>query len=200
MNKNICNSLLKLIVIGSFLSISAGGVETATYCDILELNGSSWEGNHTLPLFDSNLGNLVGVDLAIDLSVLQNFSLENEGNESQIDDAESEVLLSITMPNTSSISVNASNTVSEKLAAYDGETDFAGSSGKTIRKTESKGMAEEKYSDLSNFVGSSQNETVSFPAAISIRSETSGNIVFSLSTLAESKICVTYTYEPSGSN
>lgn len=200
MNKSTYDSLLKLIVISSFLSISAGGVETATYCDTLELNSSGWKGNHTLPLFDPGLGNLVGVDLVTDLGVKQNFSLENEQPEGQNIGVGSETTLSITLPNSNSISANASSSIDEELAAYDRETDFGGSSGKMIEGVESKGSAEEKYPKLSDFVASFQNETLSLPAAISIRSETSGNIVFSMSTVAESKICVTYTYEPNDSN
>jgi hypothetical protein len=34
---------------------------------------------------------------------------------------------------------------------------------------------------------------------ISFTSSTSGSLVFRLSAIAESKVCVTYTYEPDGS-
>lgn len=188
--------MLIIIAFSSFLSLSAGGVETATYCDTLTLSGLSSEGNHTLPLFDPGLGSLVGVDLAVELEVHQNFSLENEGPIGQNVSAESEAVLLITTPNSSSISVNISSSVSEKLAAYDGETDFEGSSGKTIEGAESKGTAKEKYLEPSDFVASLQNETIALPSTIDISSGVRGNIVFSLSTVAESKLCVTYTYEP----
>ena len=199
MNKNMDNLLLVLIAFSSFLSLSAGEVETATYCDTLTFGSPNWNDNHTLPLFDPSLGNLVGVDMAVDLSVFQNFSLENEVQEGQLVGADSEAGFLITMPNSSTISVNASSSVSEELAAYDGDTDFSGPSGRKIEGVESKGSAEERYLELSDFIASFQNETVSLPAAVSIRSGTSANSVFSLSTIAESKVCVTYTYEPGGS-
>jgi hypothetical protein len=41
-------------------------------------------------------------------------------------DAESEAVLRIRLPDESSISVNASSSVNEKLAAYDGKMDFQG--------------------------------------------------------------------------
>jgi hypothetical protein len=199
MSKNRSKLLLAILALGSLLSLSAGEVETATYCDTLAFNGTTPKDNHTLPLFDPSLGNLVQVDLTLDLGLLQNFSLENEENVSQTVDAWSEGRLLITMPDSRTISVNASSSVNEELAAYDGETDFSGPSGTTIEGVESKGTALEQYLELSDFVASFQNETVSLPAAISFRSSTSGNIVFRRSTVAESKVCVTYSYEPSGS-
>lgn len=94
---------------------------------------------------------------------------------------------------------NASSSASEKLATYDGKTGFGGQSGNTIEQMKSNCSAEELYLKITDFISSFQNETVSLPAAISARSRTSGNIVFDLSTIADSKVCVTYTYEPRGS-
>jgi len=108
-------------------------------------------------------------------------------------------VLFIALPDKSNISVNASSSLSEKLAAYDGETNFAGASGKMIEGVASKGSAEQKYQKPSDFVASFQNQTISLPAIIDISSGGRGSIVSSLSTLAESKVCATYTYEPSGS-
>lgn len=198
-NRNMPNLLLTVIAYCSFLSLLAGGVETATYCDALTFSGSSLEDNHTLPFFDPGLGNLVGVNLATDLGVLQNFSIENEQPDGKTIGAESEAMLEITIPDGSSIVVNTSSSISEELAAYDGETDFEGPSGKAIEGVESKGSAEREYLELSDFVASFQNETVSLPVAVSIASASRGNIVLSLSTVAKSTICVTYTYEPFGS-
>jgi hypothetical protein len=199
MNKDISNLVLALIAISLFLSPSAVARETVEYCDTLNNSGPSLNYNHTLPLFDPGLGNLVQVNLTLDLEILQNYSLENEGNVSQTVDAESEGNLLITLPDETSISANASSSISEELAAYDGKTDFGGSSGKTIESVESRGSAEREYQELSDFVASFQNETVSLPVEISTGSRTSGNIVFGLSTVAESKVCVTYTYAPSSS-
>lgn len=191
--------LIWIVVFGSFLSASAVGIETETHCDTLTFNGSSMQGNYSLPLFDPDQGNLVGVSVATDLGVEQNFSLENNQPESQELSIESESKLTISMPDSSSISVNASISESLELAAYDGEIDFAGLSGKTIAGVKSTGSAQKEYSDPSDFISSFQNQTVSLPATISVRSETSGNIAFSMSTIVQSKICVTYTYEPKGS-
>ena len=148
MTKKRYKPLLAISALGSFLSLSAGGVETATYCDTLTISGHSLEDNHTLPLFDPGLGSLVRVDLTLDLEVQQNFSFENKETNSQAIDAESEALLQITLPDKSSISANASSFL---------------------------------------------------PAAISFRCSAPGTIVFSKSADAESKISVTYTYEPRGS-
>jgi hypothetical protein len=199
MTKKRCKLLLAILALGSFLSLSAGGVETATYCDTLIISGHSLEDNHTLPLFDPGLGNLVRVDLTLDLEVQQNFSFENREPNSQDIDAESGAVLNIALPDKSSISANASSSVSEKLAAYDGEMDFSGQSGRTVEGVESKGSVGEQYPEPSDFVASFQNETISLPAEISFRSSSPGSVVFSKTADAESKICVTYTYEPRGS-
>lgn len=196
--KGIFSLLLAIITIYSIIPLSAGEVETATYCDTLAFNNTGLLENHTIPLFDPGLGNLVGVDLAVDLGVVQTYRLENEEKEVHQVGAESESILLITMPDGSSISANASSTVSEELAAYDGNTDYEGASGKMV-DVSSKGTAKKQYQELSDFVASFQNETISLPADISFTSSTSGSLVFRLSTIAESKICVTYTYEPGGS-
>lgn len=197
--KCVSNLLLGIIAMNLFLSLSAGEVETATHCDVLILNNTSYTDNHTIPLFDPGLGDLVGVDLAVDLGVQQSFRFENEENDSQDVGAKSESVLQITMPNGDLISVNASNSAGEKLAAYDGETDYEGTSGKTIDSLGGKGTAKEQYSKPSDFVASYQNETISLPAKMTMKSSTSGSLSFRLSTVAESKFCVTYTYEPDGS-
>lgn len=199
MIRNRSKVMLAIIVLSSLLSLSAGGVETIEYCDTETISSQGSGNNHTIPLFDPGWGNLVRVDLTADLVVLQNFSLENEGNVSQTVDAESEGKLLITLPDESLISANASSSISEELAAYDGETDFGGSSGKTVEGVESRGSALQQYLMPSDFVASFQNETASMPATISVRTETSGSFAFGISTVAESKICVTYTYEPKGS-
>lgn len=198
-NKSIIDLLIAIIAFSLLLSLSAGELEAVTYCDTLTFGGLSLKDNHTIPLFDPSLGNLIGVDLALELGLLQDFSLENEEPVSQFVDAFSESTLKITTPDAGYLSVNASSSISSKLDAYDGETDFSGPSGRTIEGVASKGSAEDQHLNPSDFVASFQNETISLPASVSIRSETFGTIVFSLSTIAESKICVTYRYEPSGS-
>lgn len=199
MISNLRNLLFALIVIGLLLLPSQAEEETVKYCDSMTLSSDSPSGNFTLPLFDPGLGNLVRVDLTADSKVVQSFSFENQDQQGQSIGADSETKLSITLPDSSLISVNASTSVSEDLAAYDGEMDYKGSSGKMIEGVESKGSAEAQYQQLSDFTASVQNETISLPADVSVRSMTSGNIVFSLSTVSESEVCVTYTYEPSGS-
>lgn len=196
--KSTLSLLLVIFIVASITSLSAGGVETATYCDTLTFAGKGLKDNHTLPLFDPGLGRLVDVGLAVDLGVLQNYSLENEENEAHEVSAKSESVLMISLPDGRSIPINASSGINEKLAAYDGKTDFAGASGKRIEAS-SKGTFQEKYQELSDFTASFQNETISLPVDISFTSSTSGSLVFRLSTIAESKVCVTYTYEPDGS-
>ncbi len=199
MRRNKSKQMLAVAILITLFSISAGGIETIEHCDTMTVSGHSLGDNHTIPLFDPALGNLFQVDMTLDLEVEQNYSLENTEPAGQTADARSESILQVTLPDESTVSVNASSSVSEELAPYDGQTDFEGSSGKTIEGVESRGSKDMQKLRISDFVASVQNETISLPGRISIRSETSGNIAFSLSTVAESNICVTYTYEPKGS-
>jgi hypothetical protein len=64
---------------------------------------------------------------------------------------------------------------------------------------QSNGSVGEQYLHPFDFVASFQNGTIFLPATISFSSNTSEAFVFSKSAEAESKICVTYTYEPRGS-
>lgn len=195
MNPNAYKFLWITIALSLVLSPSAGEVKTETFCQKLAFNASSWEGNHTLPLFDPSQGNLIRIDLAAGFDVQQDFSFENQASSSREVAAESEVILSITTPNGSSISVNASNSAIEELAGFDGKMDFSGQSGRTVKALASSDALEGQYTEVSDFIASLPNETVSLPALLSVKSTASANVVLGLSTIAESEICVKYTFE-----
>ena len=187
-----------LLLASSFISSTAAGeVETITYCDTLPIKSVDWADNHTLQLFDPSLGDLVRVDLAVDLFVLQDFNVENKDESSQTLSVDSDVGLIIVTPDSSSISVTASGSIGEELAGFDGVVDFSGPSGRTIKGFASDGKTVQQYLKLSDFIASTPGETVLLPVFTSITSETQipGCCVFSMSTVAGSKLCVTYTYE-----
>lgn len=192
--KNLCEFFLILVAFCVFFFPSAAGIETLTYCDSQKI--STEGGNHTLPLFDPNLGDLIGVKMTANLDVLQNFSLENDLQEAQTMSAESNVGLIIAAPDSSSISVNASSSINENLDPFDGQMDFSGASGRTIEEKRTTGSAEMDFENLAGFVASVQNETISLPVSISIGSSSTGNCVFGMTTLTQSELCVVYSYEP----
>ncbi len=179
------------------ISPSAAEVKAVTYCDALPMRAGSWSDNHTLPLFDPTMGELLRVDLAVDLEAQQDFQFENEGSGDATVVVDSDFELSITMPDSSLVAAAASRSISEDLAAFDGEVDFLGPSGRTIEGLESTGSVEQEYLRLADFIASAPGETISLPARALANSKTqlSGNTVSSISTLVGSKVCVTYTYD-----
>jgi len=195
---NLFNFILIIAAFAMLISPSAAEVKTLTYCDTLPVKSTGWADNHTLPLFDPTLGDLVGVDLVIRLDVLQDFRFENKGTLGQTVAVESDVDLLITTPNSSSISVTASSSISENLAGFDGVVDYSGASGRSLEGVTSNSSKTLEYPYLSDFIASAPGENVSLPASTSVRSSSlaPGNCIFEMATFTGSKLCVTYTYEP----
>jgi hypothetical protein len=195
---NLFNFILIIAAFAMIISPSAAEVKTVTYCDALPMRAGSWSDNHTLPLFDPTMGELLRVDLAVDLEAQQDFQFENEGSGDAIVVVDSDFELSITMPDSSLVAAAASRSISEDLAAFDGEVDFSGPSGRTIEGLESTGSVEQEYLRLADFIASAPGETISLPATVQVRSRTQlpGNCAFSMATLSGSGFCVTYVYDP----
>lgn len=191
------NFILIIAAFAMVISPSAAEVKTLTYCDTLPVKAGSWSDDHTLPLFDPGMGELLRVDLAVDLNALQDFQFENEGSCGATVAVESDFELSITMPDSSNITAAAASSISEDLAGFDGEVDFSGPSGRTIEGLSSTGSVAEEYLELAAFVASVPDETITLPARALANSKTqlSGNTVSRISSLVGSKVCVTYTYD-----
>jgi len=168
-----------------------------TYCDNLPARMTGWDDNHTLTLFDPTLGYLVGVNLTVDLELVQNFSLENKGQALRNFEADSIAELLITMPNSVSISVKTVGSMSEEAAGFDGVLDYSGPSGKTIEGMTNMSSITLEYANISDFMAQVPGEIISLPASLNLDGETRvpGNSVFIAEAFAGSKICITYTYE-----
>jgi len=191
------NSVLFLIAFSLVLPSSVAEETTIIYCDNLPFKAGSWSDNHTLPLFNPRMGELIRVDLAVDLEVQQDYQFENMGSGVATVAADSSFELSISMPDSSNIITAASSSISEDLAGFDGEIDFSGPSGRTIEGLKSAGYGEWEYVELSDFIAIVPVDTISLPVATSVRSNdrVPGNCAFGMSTLVGSKVCITYTYE-----
>jgi hypothetical protein len=193
---NIYKSIL-LLALSVFLSPSAAGVENVTYCDLQTVDGPTFAVDHTLPLFDPTLGDLVGVDLTVELELVQNYSFENTASDPQTVDLNTSVELVVTPPDSGSISVGASVLIREDLAEFDGEEDFAGPSGKILMLTNSSSKTIE-YPDLSDFVALVPGEMISFPAEVTHPgggTPVPGNLISVAQGSVRSEVCVTYRYE-----
>ncbi len=194
---NIYRPILLLSLLAATLLPSVAEVDTITFCDSLPAKEGGWSDRHILPLFDPTMGELLRVDLSVDLVVTQDFQFENEGPAGATVDVDSVFELSITMPDSSNITAAASSSISEDLAGFDGEVDFSGPSGRTIKGLASTGSVAEEYLELAAFVATIPDETINLPARALANSKTqlSGNTVSRISSLVGSKVCVTYTYD-----
>ena len=160
---NIYRSILLLSLLAATLLPSVAEVDTITFCDSLPPKEGGWSDRHILPLFDPTMGELLRVDLSVDLVVTQDFQFENEGPAGATVDVDSVFELSITMPDSSNITAAATSSISEDLAGFDGEVDFSGPSGRTIKGLASTGSVAEEYLELAAFVASIPDETISPP-------------------------------------
>lgn len=199
---NVYRSILLFSLLAMTLSPSEAEVNTITFCDSLPVKEGGWSDRHTLPLFDPGMGELLRVDLSVDLVVTQDFQFENKGPAGATVEVDSVFELSITMPDSSNITAAAASSISEDLAGFDGEVDFSGPSGRTIDGLASTGSVAEEYLELADFVASVPDETITLPATAFVDSKTqlSGNTFFGVSTLAGSEVCITYTYDAGAAN
>lgn len=95
-----------------------------------------------------------------------------------------------------SLLINVSRFIKEEHEVHNSERDFKGQSGKLMGGAESMGSAWRVSTKPSDLVASFLKETDHPPATNSMESTTCGRAIISSSTVAESKLCVTYTYEP----
>ncbi len=177
---------------------STAEVENVTYCSSLLFNSSgAWTGNHSLPLFDPSLGDLVGVNVTVDFELVRNFSFENLGSAPQDVDFNSSFELLVTTPDSDVISVIASVLVSEELAGFDGEEDYSGPSGRTIEGVLSESSKTRYYDDPADFIAAVPGRVISLPTSVSGLGGTTlpCNFVYLRDGSARSEVCVTYTYE-----
>ena len=95
-----------------------------------------------------------------------------------------------------SLLINVSRFIKEEHAGYNCERDVKGQAGKLMEGAESKGSPGMVRTKPSEFVASFQKEAAPLPAINSTESTTCGRATIHSSNVAESKLCVTYTYEP----
>lgn len=195
---NVYKFLLLVLALAVTPDPSAAEVQNVTYCDPQVADGPSWEVDHTLPLFDPSLGDLIGVNLTANLELFQNYSAENLGVAPQNVDLNYSVELVVTTPGTGLISVAASVLIREELAGFDGKQDYSGPSGMTIAYVTNSSKTQE-YVSPSGFVATVPGETIVLSASVSHIGggmSVPGNFISMAKEAVLSEVCVTYTYEP----
>ncbi len=197
---SIYRFILLLIASSLTISPSLAEVENVTYCDALNIEGPDWAGNHTLQLFDPNQGELLGVTITVGVELVQNFSCENTGSAPQTVESKTIVELLVETPSFGPVSVGTIVLIEEELAAFDGEEDFSGPSGRTLEGLTNSSSVTLEYTDPSDFVAALPGEMILLSASATYigGGTVPGNSISAMTGSAESRICVTYTYEPRG--
>ncbi len=103
----------------------------------------------------------------------------------------------MTVPDGGEIIANATVTFAEKLASYDGQTDFSGSSGINLTKSATSGDVRYSSDNIKGFLAGSAGETVQLNGVAESRPSTviSGTAYYAVKTISGASVCLHYYYD-----
>lgn len=163
---------------------------------------TNWVTNLVFPKFDSSLGTLTSVSFTISGTVSGTAAFESLDSQPATVTVELKARIGLQRPDLTDLVVVipiASNT--ETVSAYDGTTDFGGTSGRTyttLAATLSNTQTSFAAADLALFTATFAGETISLPAFANGESSGSGagNLLTLFSTFGSAEAKVEYTYVP----
>jgi hypothetical protein len=165
------------------------------------MQSGNWVENITLPKFDSNLGTLNAVEMAVDVNLSQQVKVENTGEGNSTINLSTESVLTLILPDGHEIKTNVSLSLCRNMAAFDGAIDFSGPSGINMTESNFSGSQIYSVSDISGFVASIPGEEVTINGVLnhspSIR--ISGSVSSGVLTSAGAKVCIFYQYKAKAS-
>lgn len=147
--------------------------------------------------FDSSLGILKGVTIGFSGDLLGNAGFENRSQTSTPVTVKLASQLSLELNNQSLFVLNPQNIYSYQVAKYDGNTDYSGTSGKTVSNLTATQSGTQSFTNtqfLQSFIGNSNIDFL-FSASATSAVTGSGNIASYVETLAKANIKVTYDYD-----
>src|SRR3990172_1836945 len=173
--------------------------ETVTHTFSLPLTTTNWSDSVSVPKFDASLGTLDSVYFELGGGV------QGTGEFESLDAAPATVLmnlqalLTLNRPdNTIIVQTLPVFSTSDDVAAYDGTTDFGGTSGKTyadVTSTDLDSFISSATSDKSLFTGTG-NITLPVTSAGTSYGSGAGNLIVQFSTSASASVLVKYNYTP----
>ncbi len=175
----------------------------------IPLQSTNWQNNLSFQKFDSSLGILVGVQLSLGAQVEVAAVFESLDAAPAIINLTLSGVVNVFRPGplTSPIvSANPTFMTTESVSAYDGITDFRGTSGRSFPPqlfSQSASMNLGTMSDLSLFTGPSGNPgsiTLPVTAMGASIATGAGNLITSFTTRAGGDIQVCYLYYPDCNN
>ncbi|MEH2027206.1 PEP-CTERM sorting domain-containing protein [Nostoc sp.] len=147
--------------------------------------------------FDSSLGALKGVTISFTGDILGNAGFENRSPTPTQVTVNLTSLLSLQLNNQSLFALNPQDISSYQAAKYDGNTDYLGTSGKTISNLTATQSATQSFTNtqfLQSFTGNGDIDFLFSALANSVVTG-SGNMRSYVETYAKAGIKVTYDYD-----
>ncbi|MEH2281982.1 MAG: PEP-CTERM sorting domain-containing protein [Nostoc sp.] len=147
--------------------------------------------------FDSSLGTLKGVTIGFTGDLLGNAGFENRSKTATPVTVDISSQLSLKLNNQSLFALNPQYTSSYQVAKYDGNLDYAGTSGKTVSNLTATQSGTQSFTNtqfLQSFIGNGNIDFLFSGLANSVVTG-SGNIRSYVDTLAKASIKVTYDYD-----
>jgi hypothetical protein len=158
---------------------------------------TNWSQNVVLPLFDPLLGTLTDITLQLTGGVFGSARLESQdGSPATINYNLSAIVTATGLNGLSVLVLPAANGVFN-ATAYDGTTDFGGTSGATfnnLSNADTNSTSSNSAGNLAAYTGVG-NFTVALAANGASSSSGSGNLITSFTTQAGALVSVTYTYD-----
>lgn len=184
--------------------VGAVGAGQQSYSDSVAVQTTDWTNSVTLPKFDPALGLLKVVRITLDGHIEGSIFFESQDPLPQIVTTNLTATIELFRPDTSLI-VSASPAVQhvDSVSAFDGVTDFGGTSGKTYANL-SQDLSENHAAlppspDLALFTGPSGSPgtiTLTVRAVGHSAATGSGNIIQGFTTRASAVVTVLYKFEP----
>ncbi|MBK1989161.1 PEP-CTERM sorting domain-containing protein [Sphaerospermopsis aphanizomenoides BCCUSP55] len=189
-------------------STLAGIVATAGAANAASISYTASSGDFTatnftqtlsLQQFDSSLGTLNSVTLDIVGYINGNAKFESLDKSASLITANISATLNLTQGGTTLFSLNPNNSQSYSATAFDGNIDFAGTSGSQLNNIIDEEVATQTLTnDLTAFIGSG-NVDFLLSAIADSKVTGSGNIISQIGTLAKGQLKVTYNYTSANS-
>ncbi len=173
-----------------------------TQCQAIPFSTTQVDHNFSVPKFDGALGTLTGVQVNAYSGIKQIWAIENRSTSASNFRITSTMPASFTLPNASSLALDYSyNSGIFSIPAFDGVTDYAGTSGKSLDAWRYEGSAvSNNYTPTADFVAASAGESITLPYSSGMGSMSlvggGGNALFTIRTQASAGVCVNYTYTP----
>lgn len=154
--------------------------------------------SQSIAQFDPNLGRLVAIDVVIQGRVSSTIRVENLDPTPATINATFSGSLTVTAPGLNTTVTTSSDSVTYNAGAYDGSSDFAGTSGTTLGPRMVTGSRTVTLSDASTLSAWTGTGTVTITALGRTNSSAAGgNLLAQISGTAGADITIRYRYIPS---